>query len=331
LYDLQRGDIYSVKNEIALILQQEKFHINDMLKISEGVEILDFLIENEIVMEYLDGHCFPKINEHFNYPFDISNAIIDINHKSPDIIKSLDQLNSVFCKNILVRYFVQIDCKVLEDVIIYLDTIESIIQNVQFIIQFNSEYVENDYCQLLNSYPRINGIFIYSSPNSNILSSVTNSRGTLSYFQESFDSPHCCGVINENNFLSNIQFYSESKKYNTCLNKKISIDMLGNIKNCPSMNNILGHISKDLISDIIIKKDFLNYGKINKDQINICNVCQFRFACHDCRAYLENPDDLYSKPLKCGYNPILDQWTKWDDKKIKHEVIQLYKSRNNGF
>ena len=38
--------------------------------------------------------------------------------------------------------------------------------------------------------------------------------------------------------------------------------------------------------------------------------CKFRYICTDCRAYLANPNDMYSKPLKCNYNPYSATWEK---------------------
>jgi hypothetical protein len=35
---------------------------------------------------------------------------------------------------------------------------------------------------------------------------------------------------------------------------------------------------------------------------------KFRYVCLDCRAYLSRPEDRYSKPAKCGYDPYTTQW-----------------------
>lgn len=39
--------------------------------------------------------------------------------------------------------------------------------------------------------------------------------------------------------------------------------------------------------------------------------CEFRYICIDCRAYLVAPENIYSKPQKCGYDPFTNKW-KWD-------------------
>lgn len=54
----------------------------------------------------------------------------------------------------------------------------------------------------------------------------------------------------------------------------------------------------------IIKDKILQF---NKDNIEVCNKCEFRYCCHDCR-----PDSLDgnidAKPWMCTYNPAEGEW-----------------------
>lgn len=42
----------------------------------------------------------------------------------------------------------------------------------------------------------------------------------------------------------------------------------------------------------------LSYGA----QIDTCKLCEFRYMCHDCRIYITDKDNIFSKPLKCSYD-----------------------------
>jgi radical SAM protein with 4Fe4S-binding SPASM domain len=54
--------------------------------------------------------------------------------------------------------------------------------------------------------------------------------------------------------------------------------------------------------DVVNRTDFTKFWNISKDQISVCQDCEFRYVCQDCRAFtLDN--NLYSKPAKCTYNP----------------------------
>lgn len=61
---------------------------------------------------------------------------------------------------------------------------------------------------------------------------------------------------------------------------------------------------------------------LNFDLIEI--ISKYRYICTDCRAYIENPDDIYSKPLKCGYNPHTCQWEDWSSYPLKEMAIKHY-------
>jgi SPASM domain peptide maturase of grasp-with-spasm system len=151
--------------------------------------------------------------------------------------------------------------------------------------------------------------------------------GIIISTQESINSSASCGVVHPAYFTMNIPHYTESLAHNTCLNRKISIDIEGNIKNCPSMKESFGNIKDTTLEEAINKPGFKKYWNITKDQITKCKDCEFRHVCTDCRAYLENPDDMYSAPLKCGYDPYTCEWEEWSTNPLKQQAIAHYGMR----
>jgi len=75
------------------------------------------------------------------------------------------------------------------------------------------------------------------------------------------------------------------------------------------MREIYGNIKFDSLLSIPERDDFKKYWDINKSKITICSDCEYRSVCTDCRAYLANPNDMYSKPRKCNYDPYSGTWT----------------------
>src|SRR5690606_52193 len=123
-------------------------------------------------------------------------------------------------------------------------------------------------------------------------------------FEKGLVSVKDCGKISDKIFFPNLRTYLTSQSCNTCLNRKISIDKDGNIKNCPSMAQSFGNIKDTTLEEALNHRDFKKYWNVTKDQIEVCKDCEFRHICTDCRAYterthFENDIDL-SKPLKCG-------------------------------
>ncbi|MEM9823198.1 MAG: hypothetical protein AAF985_19110, partial [Bacteroidota bacterium] len=100
------------------------------------------------------------------------------------------------------------------------------------------------------------------------------------------------------------------------------------IKNCPSLPNTYGHIANTTLAEALNQDEFKKVWNINKDQISVCKDCEFRHVCTDCRAYLEKPNDPYSKPLKCGYDPYTNKWQKWSSHPLKEKAIQHYGLKN---
>src|SRR5690606_41800509 len=112
--------------------------------------------------------------------------------------------------------------------------------------------------------------------------------------------------------------------HNSCLNRKISIDAEGNIKNCPSMSESFGNVQDTSLLEAIEKPGFKKYWNITKDKIHVCKDCEFRYICTDCRAYINDPADILSKPLKCGYNPYTGEWSEWSTNPLKQKAIEYY-------
>ena len=85
-----------------------------------------------------------------------------------------------------------------------------------------------------------------------------------------------------------------------------------------------GNVNEIKIVNALQNKSFKKYWNVTKDQIDVCKDCEYRYVCTDCRAYIETPDDMYSKPLKCGYDPYTNKWEEWSTNPLKQKAIEYY-------
>ena len=147
---------------------------------------------------------------------------------------------------------------------------------------------------LIESHARISEIILFNTQNNEQLKikRVTIFKSTIKNLTK-----NSCGTICPSNFAINIPHFTEAKNYNTCRNKKISIDETGAIKNCPSQSKSFGNIKTDSLIDVVYDEKFKFLWQIKKDDIDICKSCEFRYICTDCRVFIENEDDIYSKPF----------------------------------
>jgi SPASM domain peptide maturase of grasp-with-spasm system len=234
-----------------------------------------------------------------------------------DVIKQLEILG---CETIQIRVF---EKQSIQKYIALLEKIQSSkFRSIQLIIPYDKTMTKWVLTSWFKNYPRLSILSLHSSYVDRV--DPLDTESYILHTKRNINSEIHCGIIKPSYFTSNIPTFTESQKFNSCLNKKISIDEEGNIKNCPSMKESFGNIKDTTLQEALNKNGFKKYWNINKDKIKICQDCEFRYVCTDCRAYTEDPNDKYSKPLKCGYNPYTAEWEEWSTNPLKQKAIEYY-------
>lgn len=314
VYDLGHNEYFLIPNDLFNIIQDSRFITIGKIKKKYGWEneniideYIEVLLNNRaaILMDKSGVKNLPPITLDWEYPSQISNAILDVGSWCEIYLsKVVSGLNELGCFHVQIRsysiYPFEFWIKVIEN---FQDTR---ITSIEFLITFEEHAIDfwEKQCLLNN---RISNVFIHSTPVS-YPNKLGNPLQKVFYYNQIVTSEKNCGEICPQYFNINMRLYTESLQFNTCLNRKIAVDQNGNIKNCPSLSNGFGHISKTNLADAIVNENFKSFWGIKKDQVHVCKDCEFRYMCTDCRAYLSNEEDIYSKPLKCGYNPYSAVW-----------------------
>ncbi|HXC05088.1 MAG TPA: grasp-with-spasm system SPASM domain peptide maturase, partial [Bacteroidia bacterium] len=319
--DLDRNEYRLIPNSLCDLLQQcnkrEFSYIKAIFPASEQevlLEYLDFLQTHDYIF-WVSGQeealLFPDMPTIWDYPSVISNAIIDIGRYSKHPYPSIfNQLGELGCKDLQIRSFCPLSPNALEEILVPLQT--SAFKSIDLVIPFAAEEGREAYLNLARQIKRIRCVFIYGAPEEEtVYASDDQTRGMLFFTTQQVVGVHDCGIVDPRYFTVNPQLYTESLRFNSCLNRKISIDQHGDIRNCPSMESAYGNVSTLPLARALELPGFKANWTIHKDKIRICKDCEFRYVCVDCRAYLENPLDIYSKPLKCGYDPYTAEWEEW--------------------
>jgi len=316
--DLQRNSFEFIPNDLYKIIllfpEMNIFSIKEMYnnKYDETIdEYIEFLVKNEFGFYCTKDELkfFPELNLEWDYPALISNAIIDLNKTSNyslyDVFQQLEMLN---CKDIQIRIFDVLDYNQIEKIISYSDGLR--IKSIELLICYNQNITDKELFTLSKKFTRIKTIVIHSSHKDEI---VTDPQRKLfipiQYRKQRIVSEHDCGKISVKDFSVNTEMFTESLKFNTCLNRKISINTEGEIKNCPSLNKSFGNIRSMKLDEVCKMDEFKKLWDITKDKIMVCKDCEFRYICTDCRAYIKDKDNIYSKPLKCEYDPYTTKFT----------------------
>jgi SPASM domain peptide maturase of grasp-with-spasm system len=315
ILDVSRNKLYFINSdyyELFEILSKKK--ISDIVPLFESkndVENFDIFLKHlydlELGIFVDDISLFPPIKITWKHPSIITNAIIDIRHIFHDFNSISMQLNELRCKFLQIRSY-----RIMEiyEVTAIMKSLEN--KSVLHVIFFMKYNENRDYYIELENVIKKNislHITVYNTPEDLLSDVFFTDRFQLNFTSTNIQSSNCCGNINEHSFITpSIQTYMENLLYNGCLNRKISVDENGDIRNCPSMKPSYGNILNVSLAEVVNDKRFKKMWFIKKSEIHICKDCEYRCICTDCRSFLTEPDNIYSKPLKCSYSPHTLKW-----------------------
>jgi SPASM domain peptide maturase of grasp-with-spasm system len=311
--DTQRDTYHFIPNELYDFLQLseskdlEKLYKQFGNENKESIEeYVNFLIAKELAFLTDSPNLFPKIEETFHQPDEINNAILDFNIQSTyNYDKAIKELEILGCKAIQMRFFGSYSKKEFDKIINSLE--DTSFNSVEILCSISEKFSKSFAQQLLETNRRISTIYLFNSIESSCIDINSDVLKRLILIPQQLVGATDCGCISPAYFATNLYHILEAKKHNTCLNKKVSIDTDGFIKNCPSMRDSYGSIDNTTISTIMKLRAFQKLWTINKDTIEVCKDCEFRYICSDCRAYTQS-NNINSKPLKCNYDPYSATW-----------------------
>ncbi|MDN5211028.1 grasp-with-spasm system SPASM domain peptide maturase [Fulvivirgaceae bacterium BMA12] len=310
--DLQRDSFELIPNVLYEILtEHEGKSIGELLEAydhaydKEILEYLEFLTEKEYGFYSEEPQKFPKMDLTWYNPFPITNAIVDFDEKSDHNLSDIiTQLSAMYCPAVELRFFHALPFSQLTACLSLFE--DTAIRGVQVMVRYHPDLAPEKLNQLANENPRVQKILIHDAPDG-----VDDDGGAgdkIIFLHQEITSESCCGQVLPHYFTSNVASFTEAQTFNSCLNRKIGIDKRGEIKNCPSMTKSYGQIKTTSVKAVSEDVNFQRAWHLRKDEISVCKDCEFRYICHDCRAYVTNPADELSKPAKCTYDPYEGVW-----------------------
>jgi SPASM domain peptide maturase of grasp-with-spasm system len=326
--DLSRNSLDYIPNALYHILTEDKqLPLVEILdKYGEDAketieEYIQYLLDKEYIFlctkEELS--CFPDLSMEWDSALDVNNAILDLTASNANHLETIcSQLNDLACAALQIRTFKNWESSWIKQILE--QTEESCVKNIELVLCWQEQELQT-IIDLGEGYPKLYNIYVHQAP----VNKIEEYHSFRVIYQEEAIVDHSfCGNIHPSFFAVNIPTFTESQHHNSCLNRKISIDVNGYIKNCPSMQQSFGHISETSLEEVVKNPAFTKLWNIKKDEIEKCKGCEFRHICTDCRAYLEEPENLYSAPLKCGYNPETCEWEEWSSNPLKEKAIAHY-------
>jgi SPASM domain peptide maturase of grasp-with-spasm system len=328
---LERSEV--VPNDMVEVVE---YLNNEPISSLEGVfglknktiieEYIDYLVKNDygFYCDEFDLNSFIELKKEFISPYHITNAIIECDsEKKLQCLKTLSsQLELLGCRNFTLFFYFDIEKTVLSNYIKIFNSTRLV--SFDIFLKYNAANSIDIIKMLKTTINKVKNIVFYDSPKDKKMDFNEEQLFDVLFLKENIKDFKRCGIVDIKYFNTNLPKVLESINHNSCLHKKIAIDKDGNIKNCPSMVQSFGNIKDTTLEEALNHPDFKKYWNISKDQIEVCKDCEFRHICTDCRAYIEEPENQYSKPLKCGYNPYTNLREEWSTNPLKKKAIEYY-------
>lgn len=315
--DTSRKELHFVDNsyyEVLLLCRQHKIgEIVEMLDTEDDISRLKIFL-TELSDKGLgtfvhDINLFPEIEKVWDHPSVITNAIIDVRDVAHDYGKIFRELDELGCEAVEMRIYKAFSIGEMRSVL--LSSAGKRFRHLQLVTKFAGPDSSPEVLKDLVAEFTYLFITVHTTPEDvcQAFNDVIEREQRIYYVKQHIDSDQCCGNIYFESFrIPKIKNISENLLYNGCLNRKISVDEHGNIKNCPSLPTVYGNARTDSFRDILDKQEFRSPWKINKDMILECSDCEYRAICTDCRAFIKDSNNILSKPAKCGYDPYTGIW-----------------------
>ncbi|RKH42931.1 grasp-with-spasm system SPASM domain peptide maturase [Corallococcus sp. AB050B] len=320
VYDLERRRLFRFHRSYLALFQQAASPEGLDVAELEGLEgaarqrareAVAFLREHELghdLDEFSARHIAP-LADVWDAPEPITNAIIDVDGTEHDWDALSSGLRALQCRALQIRsYGGVLDPTAIERALAVFAT--STLQQVEILARWSPAFEALDWPALFLRHRLLVGVELHGAPRDEQFdagSAAAFTRRPVRLRTASVDGPQACGRIVAGALSTpSVALFSELRRHNGCLNRKLSIRADGEICNCPSMRAGYG---RDLgrLREIAESPAFRGVWDLKKDDLKVCRGCEFRYVCTDCRAYLES-DRSTAKPARCGYDPATGRW-----------------------
>lgn len=285
-----------------------KENLEEILSIDLESSMKKYLEDFGIIIQYPEflKDSFINVNTNYFSPQICESLIVDYNKKSKfDILSIFKKLDCLNISSLQLRFFELPNPEYVKEIILELDNYTY--ESVEIIIPYDIELIKLfEFDDFLMKSIKVYRVFLHSCGENFVKTDLKK----VYYSLDKIINDSFCGQISPFEFSQNPKHFFKSKNFNSCLYKKLGIDVYGNIKNCPSLPQVLGNIMDD---NLDLNLDSLTTSKIKKDEIDVCKDCEFRYICTDCRAFTDSNSRPNARPSKCQYNPYISKWSHEDE------------------
>ena len=316
IYDLHRAEIHKISIEFADFLQH-----SEVIRFgNKWQDEKKYLVENDLIFQIeneSESALFPNMDFSFFEPHLITNAIVQ-GENIEDACLKVNLLLELGLKYLILIF----DNLCVPDIMHIVNTFQSTsLYTVQIIVMNDTilpDLIEADSNGFFKNQTLIQNIRICSD----------------SFFQSESKRviAEKIDFTTSQSYRLNVNLFSESQTKHSYFNRKVFIDIRGNIKNGLLTEKVFGNINlinNNELRALILESEFQNLWNVRKENCNVCKDCELRFMCVDNREPLMSNNGFYYHQGTCDYNPFIGKWRGDEDYLTLEESGVI--SNENGF
>lgn len=245
-------------------------------------EFIDFLSKYDYTFKIPQG-LFDNIiytHHHREEPFNVFMAFINCVNNNINFYLIIEKLQQLLTKNLVLHF----------DGLFPQDKIHEFIKstlNLGFVsISVLLENIENEIIKedLQNLYPNIN--FIDFNVFNKLDSDYHIPNFLIDYLYYQYAIQHNGVYYRSLFFINENTFQFSPEKNNEFSTKQLEIDFLHRAES----------------------KELTTLWHVNKDKVEVCKECEFRYMCVDYRQPVQRKDKTWYYASECIYNPYISKW-----------------------
>lgn len=106
--------------------------------------------------------------------------------------------------------------------------------------------------------------------------------------------------------------FLRNKTGHNCFLEQICVGADGSVYPCLAERKVsYGNIRFNSLNEILLSETAQKFRHLNKNHIDVCRDCEYRYCCFDCRVRAKDylgGNDFHAKPWWCTYNPYTGKW-----------------------
>ncbi|MEZ4936671.1 MAG: hypothetical protein R2799_03670 [Crocinitomicaceae bacterium] len=297
ILDFYRGKIEFIPNSVWTVFEeienQQSFNLHAVS--NDFDEYLSFLLENEYIIEEFRDHIKPL---EFISPSSIHDFLFICDKKQNSVIP-IQLLEKFHIKDFLI---ISDSSEFLNELIAQIENTNQSLKNITVVYKNNSNKLTVESIKsLLDRNPLIHEFYCF---NHNKTEEITNNRYSIFTFEDKFNFKD---LSSQPRIIFDQEIYVRNKTAKGIYSSYLEINM----------NNMSARYSSNL--DEEIKLQILEYLKnfklsnipttsFEKDEIQICQDCEFRYVCCDRRIPEKSKEGLLYYQNECEYNPYISKF-----------------------